>query len=290
MLQSALDLGFAAPALPPYLQPKQRDRLFFGVLLDSYAALRVSRCGHEFCQENHVIGKPRGKHLLHIALHHLGDHRHVPERTIFAAKRAAETLSLPAFEVSLNALATVSQGPSGRQALVFPAEGAGLVALHHGLGGTLRRVGLRATEHFRPHVAFLHGPYAMAQRSIEPIRFMVREFALIHSDAGLSKHNVIGRWSLNETGLRPSTALGARSLAKEAAGRLIHRKETLDANFLDGDVLWCAERRNGGEEVQRGLGFAHMDGQQRQGRILNRRGMRQLEQSLVGEKARQQRR
>jgi len=67
-------------------------------------------------------------------LHHLGDHRHLPECSVFAAKRAAEYVSLPSLGVSLNAITT---GASGK-ALVIPAEGAGLVTLHQGLGVALR--------------------------------------------------------------------------------------------------------------------------------------------------------
>ena len=41
MLHSAIDPGFVAFRPPAYLRRKQKDRLFLGVLLDSYAALRV---------------------------------------------------------------------------------------------------------------------------------------------------------------------------------------------------------------------------------------------------------
>ena len=196
MLNNGLDSGFLTPPLPGYLRRKQKDRLFFGVLLDSYAALRVSHLGQQFCSENDIKGTPRGRHLLHISLHHLGDYPRLPERIIFAAKRAAEAVSVPAFEVTLNSITAFPNSKSGRHALVFLAEGAGLVSLHRGVGGAMRRIGLSASEHFRPHVTFLYGPDAVAKEPIEPIRFVVKEFALIHSEVGLSKYNVIDRWPL----------------------------------------------------------------------------------------------
>jgi 2'-5' RNA ligase len=198
MLQGTVNPGLV-PSPPAYLRRKQKDRLFFGVLLDSYAALRVSHLGQQFCSENDIQGTLRGRHLLHISLHHLGDHPRLPPRIIFAAKRAAEAVASPSFEVTLNSIAAFSNQQSARHPLVFLAEGAGLVALHHGLGGAMRRIGLRAGEHFRPHVTFLYGPGAIAKQPIEPIRFVVKEFALIHSEVGLSKYNVIDRWQLKST-------------------------------------------------------------------------------------------
>lgn len=101
--------------------------------------------------------------------------------------------------MTLNSITAFPNQQTARHALVFLAEGAGLVALHHGLGGAMRRIGLRASEHFRPHVTFLYGPSVVSKQPIEPIRFVVREFALIHSEVGLSKYNVIDRWQLRST-------------------------------------------------------------------------------------------
>lgn len=204
MLQSAFDPGVISLPPPAYLRRKQKERYFFGLLLDSYTALRVSHLGQQFCTENHVRGTLRPRRLLHISLHHLGDHARLPARIIFAAKRAAEAVSVPTFEVTLNAIAAFPVGEtygqhSARNALVCLAEGVGLVHLHRGLGGMMRRTGLRAGEHFRPHVTFLYGPDAIPKQPIEPIRFAVKEFALIHSEVGLSKYNVIDRWPLRGT-------------------------------------------------------------------------------------------
>lgn len=196
MLHSAIDPGFVAFQPPAYLRRKQKDRLFLGVLLDSYAALRVSRFGQQFCSDNQIQGTPRGRHLLHISLYHLGDYQGLPSRIVYAARRAADAVSTPASEVTLNAVTAFQNQKSSRHALVCLAEGAGLVALHHGLGQAMRRTGLKAGGHFRPHVTFLYGPDAVARQPIEPIRFAVKEFALIHSEVGLSKYNVLDRWSL----------------------------------------------------------------------------------------------
>lgn len=59
MLQGTVNPEFVSTP-PAYLRRKKKDRLFFGVRLDSYAALRVSHLGQQFCSEHDVLGTPRG--------------------------------------------------------------------------------------------------------------------------------------------------------------------------------------------------------------------------------------
>lgn len=198
MLHSALAPVSAHPQFPQYLKRKVKDRLFFAIQLESYAGLRVGRVGQEFRDDHQLRGTPRKRELLHISLHHIGDYQsRLPSRMIFAAKRAAEAVMLPSFEVTLNAVTAFPNRESEKHAVVFLAQGAGLVDLHRGLGAGMRRIGLKAVDHFRPHVTFLYSKDMVAQQPIEPIRFVAKDFALIHSEVGLSKYNVIERWSLD---------------------------------------------------------------------------------------------
>ena len=56
--------------------------------------------------------------------------------------------------------------------------------------------GLRPGIDFKPHMTLLYGEKPMAKQEIEPIRLLVKEFVLIHSERGLTRHNVIDRWPL----------------------------------------------------------------------------------------------
>lgn len=75
--------------------------------------------------------------------------------------------------------------------------GDALFELHKVLGAAMKKNGLRAAEHFTPHMTLLYGSRPMSMQAIEPIRFVVDEFALIHSELWLTRYNVIDRWSLD---------------------------------------------------------------------------------------------
>jgi RNA 2',3'-cyclic 3'-phosphodiesterase len=40
------------------------------------------------------------------------------------------------------------------------------------------------------------GSKPISMRAIEPIHLMVKEFVLVHSELGLTRHNTIDRWQL----------------------------------------------------------------------------------------------
>jgi RNA 2',3'-cyclic 3'-phosphodiesterase len=194
MLQGELNFGMDSPG--PW-RPQRPERLFFGILLDSDTGFRVDRLRRHFCAENHIAGTLRGRKRLHISLHHVGDYTHLPTRIIFAAKRAGCAVSMSPFDVVLHSIGSFRKMNSARHPLVLHAEGTALVQLHRVLGASMHQIGLRPREHFSPHVTVLYGPDVIPKRAIEPIRFTVREFVLIHSERGLSKYNVIDRWPLN---------------------------------------------------------------------------------------------
>jgi 2'-5' RNA ligase len=43
-----------------------------------------------------------------------------------------------------------------------------------------------------------YGPQPVPLQAIEPIRFVVREFVLIHSERGLTRYNLLDGWSLDD--------------------------------------------------------------------------------------------
>jgi 2'-5' RNA ligase len=45
-------------------------------------------------------------------------------------------------------------------------------------------------------MTLLYGPTPIPAQPIEPLRFVVAGFSLIHSELGLTRYNVIDRWSL----------------------------------------------------------------------------------------------
>jgi 2'-5' RNA ligase len=54
---------------------------------------------------------------------------------------------------------------------------------------------LKASQ-YEPHMTLLWDEVAVAERAIEPVRWTVSDFVLIHSLHGRSQHVELGRWPL----------------------------------------------------------------------------------------------
>lgn len=199
MAQLGLDLGTSIESRKNL--PLRPERMFLGIRLDGDVARRVERFGHGFSEDHQVKGSPRPRNLLHISLHFVGDYPRLPSAIIYGARRASQTVGLPPFDVTFNhiqsfEIAPPRQGRPGKHALVLLGESAQLVELHRTLGTMLHDWGLKAADHFTPHITLLYGPNVVLKQAIDPIRFTVEDFSLIHSEKGRSRYNTLGRWPL----------------------------------------------------------------------------------------------
>ena len=63
------------------------------------------------------------------------------------------------------------------------------------IGATLARKGLKrlAKREFMPHITLLYAERSVDEYPIEPIRWIVNDFVLIHSMRG---HSHLARWAL----------------------------------------------------------------------------------------------
>jgi 2'-5' RNA ligase len=138
---------------------------------------------------------------LHVSLHHVGDYKRLRTKFIYAARLAGNAVSMHPFEMTFRFVKSFEDAPwikgrSRRRPLVLLGEGVALLELRKSLGSAMEENGLRAAEYFTPHMTLLYGSKRMPMQAIEPIRFVVNEFALIHSELWLTQYNVIDRWSL----------------------------------------------------------------------------------------------
>ena len=73
------------------------------------------------------------------------------------------------------------------------AESPGFVSL----GRALEEAGLmRLSQAFTPHLTLLYDAQRVESVPIAPITWTVREFSLVHTLIGRSRHTVLERWSL----------------------------------------------------------------------------------------------
>jgi RNA 2',3'-cyclic 3'-phosphodiesterase len=196
-MQGVFDFYADLPATP-----RRPERLFFALFPDAETAARVSQVRERFIRDNHLRGTRLETKRLHVSLHHVGDYKRLRGKFIYAAQQAGKAVSMRGFEMTLRSIRSFERTPAvndrlPRRPLVLLGEGAdALPELHKMLGAAMEKNGLQAGARFTPHMTLLYGPEPVPAQAIDPIRFTVSEFALIHSELWLTRYNVIDRWSL----------------------------------------------------------------------------------------------
>lgn len=191
----------ARPAAPTPLG-ERTHRLFFAIFPDLAAQPHLTRLA-EFWREKHQMHRaPLAPHRFHVTLHFLGDFFELPPPLLEAAGNAAQQIARPAFEVTFDRAESFPRRTETRPFVLRGGDGlAGLVEFQHALGEALRATGLGGciAPTFKPHLTLLYDEQFVAvSHPVEPVRWRVREFALIHSVLGKTEHVRLGRWSLRD--------------------------------------------------------------------------------------------
>jgi RNA 2',3'-cyclic 3'-phosphodiesterase len=173
--------------------------VFFALAAGTVGAGAIVDTGGRVLRQLGTSGKPVEAHRLHVSMY---DVAHYVDRfareDVSAAMRAADRLTLAAFDVVFDRVAKFG---SGRTAFVFKAgPGEPLSALHDcrtALGQALADVGRRTTKAKpTPHMTFAYGEQEIPEMPIEPLRWRAESLVLIDSHVGGHRHEVLGSWPL----------------------------------------------------------------------------------------------
>lgn len=182
--------------------PTLTDGLFFAVFPDTRTAACVAKLAQQRCAEVRTRSKPLAAGRLHVTLLHLGNFAGgLPQNKVDAAMRAAEAISMTPFTVEFDAIDNFGKRPRPGPMVLTGGEGVvGLHALHDSLEQALIGVDFWerpvAAKTYVPHVTLAYGMPPADKRPVEPVCWNVREFALIHSLLGRTRHIALARWSL----------------------------------------------------------------------------------------------
>lgn len=178
---------------------KRTDRLFFALVPDPDTAARIARLAHRLRREHGLKGRVIATERFHVTLHHLGDHAGLPEDLIATARTAAASVAMPPFEVVFDRVGSFSR-KLGNRPLVLRGDD-GVVALktfQQALGLAMTKAGLGrwAESQYTPHVTLLYDDRAVDEQIVETIVWTAREFILMHSLLGRTRHVPLARWPL----------------------------------------------------------------------------------------------
>ena len=118
--------------------------------------------------------------------------------------RAAASIRMKPFTVEFDKLVSFAGKPRPRPGPLVLGGDDGLVglhALHDALGLALQDAGfgdraVMPSTSFTPHVTLAYGMPPLPPRPIESVCWNVREFALVHSLLGRTRHVALARWPL----------------------------------------------------------------------------------------------
>ncbi len=172
------------------------ESLFFAVMLERGAQEQTAGLIERLRAEHGWRGREVASERRHITLAWLDHHEDLPCQLVEAARRTAAKVSFRPFDVGFNRVAG-----STSLVLLGSEELDQLRLFQAMLRSEMRNGPLRqyARWPFRPHVTLLYDHCRVASRPVEPVRWTVRDFALIHSRVGLTQHRLLDHWSLEES-------------------------------------------------------------------------------------------
>ena len=189
------DRGVAEPCLPGFAV-QQLDGLFFSIFPDRAAAVRIANTATHFRRAYGLKGAPLLTDRFHVTVQGLGNYDGLPRSIVAKAIEAGAAVTSRPFEVAFDRVTSFA----GSDALVLRGGDGidGIVMFHHALRVAMRKSGLSAGSQITPHITLLYERRRVEEQLIEPIRWTVRDFILVHSLHGRTMHIPLERWRLGE--------------------------------------------------------------------------------------------
>jgi 2'-5' RNA ligase len=169
-------------------QPLAKHRLFFALMPPIELARHVADAAHWF----ETIGKPVRADRLHITLAILQDFYVVPDGLIEQLLRTGLQVAAAPFDVVLDRVSA----RAGLIALKPSHKIAALDALYRQIATLCRAAGIaeRPARKFNAHLTLGYRDGRSFDERIAPVDWTAREFLLIHSHLGQTRHEVLGQW------------------------------------------------------------------------------------------------
>lgn len=191
-----VQLHFDFPGLD---EGRSVDRLFWALSPPADTAASVVGLAAQLCRDLGLHGKLIDPPRLHVTLHPLGYSVCGPRDLVAAANEAAASIRVPQFDVVFDRVMSFDRKRRDQPFVLRASHDlAALVTFHRALGAAMMKVGLGrwVSMHFTPHMTMLYDKHVVAQRPVEPVRWTVRDFVLVHSLVGHGQHRHLAHWPL----------------------------------------------------------------------------------------------
>jgi RNA 2',3'-cyclic 3'-phosphodiesterase len=172
--------------------------LFFALKPPPHIAEHIHRFSERARAARGLSGPLILSRCYHITVLGAGAYETTSKATLDGLRTAASRVAMRSFHIALDRTMSFAPIASGRSC--WPATIASRFGAHmllRELASALRQVGFRLrTRAFTPHLTLFYSGHDLGEDSIAEIGWTVRDFALIHSVHGQSRHELIGGWRL----------------------------------------------------------------------------------------------
>jgi 2'-5' RNA ligase len=196
---------FSPPAISCDVDVPEKARdsinLFFAILPEPETVAPISHLGETVCGAHKFRGKPVWPDRLHLTLLPVaGGHGGLAE-IIGRARAAAMRVRAAPFEMTLDITESFYVRSESHPFVLGSGDGLQkLAALRRSLAREMAREGFHDYAHtaFTPHMTLMWADHCVDEYPISPIHWTVRDFALVMSLVGKSRHEYLARWALRD--------------------------------------------------------------------------------------------
>lgn len=174
---------------------------FYALIPDDEARREIAATGERFRKSHRANGAVIGPDRLHLSLCPMGKPERLRQPLEAALLEAGAAVRANGFEFALDTAMRFT-ARDGQFPLVLCADAAtaeSATRLRKAVAAEQVRTGLQVSgvSSYLPHVVLIEGHAIEAiEDAITPIQWKVRDFVLMRSFFGQSRHEVIGRWPL----------------------------------------------------------------------------------------------
>jgi 2'-5' RNA ligase len=174
------------------------NSVFFALYPNPCAARRLHRLAWHLRHKHGLNGRPLADRRLHVSLCNVGDYTRLTSGAAAAIDEAMATITMRPFLVAFNEAKSFKSGQKQPVVLVGDDGVAGLMLFQRELVAALDKtaIGRRKQRAYNPHVTLLYDDRRIPDQPVEPISWIVREFALVCSLHGQGRHIRLARWPL----------------------------------------------------------------------------------------------
>jgi 2'-5' RNA ligase len=171
--------------------------VYFALKPEPDAVSQAVSTGRRLSVAHGLAGEVSPK-ALHVSVCPVGLLPDLSDGRVEAACKAASQLVAKPFEIGFDRVRTYPTEQARRPLVAFNADGSRQAALfRQALVKDLRRSGFAVRSGLpRLHMTLFYAGGVVADEPIDPIRWSVRDFALIHSIWGEGRHVLLGQWPL----------------------------------------------------------------------------------------------